>query len=199
MVWLEALDTDGPRGEEVTAEEYALLSAHDQGAVEHFRQTVAGREILVEEETWEELPAEEQGPVRHYRHERPRVAELEVIALGDNAVGLTQRLRNRATDLFEDIVLTVSTDGLYSSFYPLRLYDPLRNRNQLLVDLGARFWIDRIRLLKRPGCPHRLPAARIGRLRRPERQPRLGGLRGAPQQGGVPAARGAIPAAGRCG
>ena len=147
IVRLEALDTDGPRGEEVSAGEYSLLSPHDQGAIEHFRQTVAGREILVEEETWEELPAEEQGPVRHYRHERPRVAELEVISLGDNAVGLTQRLRNRATDLFEDIVLTVSTDGLYSSFYPLRLYDALRDRNQLLVDLGAKFWIDRIRLL----------------------------------------------------
>ncbi len=147
IVRLEALDTDGPRGEEVTGEEYALLSDHDRGAVEHFRQTVAAREILVDEETWGELPDEEQGPVRYYRHERPRVAELEVITLGDNAVGLTQRLRNRATDLFEDIVLTVSTDGLYSSFYPMRLYDPLRNRNQLLVDLGAKFWIDRLRLL----------------------------------------------------
>ena len=152
LVRLEALDTDGARGEEVTREEYALLSPLDQGVIEYFRQTVADREILVEQETYDALPEEEKGPIRHYRHERPRVAELEVYSLGDNVVSLTQRIRNQDTDLFENIVRTISSDGLFSSFYPLRVYDPLRDRNQLLIDLGARFWIDRIRLLTAEGA-----------------------------------------------
>ena len=147
LVRLEALDTDGPRGEEVSEEEYGALSPADKGAIEHFRVTVAGREIQVAEDTYVELPPEEQGPIRFYRHERPKVAEVEVLALGDNVVGLTQRIRNRDTDLFENILLNTSSDGQFSSFYDIRVYDPLQNRNQLLVDLKAKFWLDRIRLL----------------------------------------------------
>ena len=102
LVRLEALDTDGARGEEVSREEYGALSPEDTGTIEYFRLTVAGREIEVAEETYVELPPEEQGPVRFYRHERPKVAEVEVQSLGDNVVGLTQRIRSRASDLFED-------------------------------------------------------------------------------------------------
>ena len=149
FVRLEALDTDGPRGEELGngKDEYDALAPDDQGAIEHFRKTVAGRLILVEAESYENLPDEERGPVVYYRHERPRVAEIEVHSLGDNVVGVTQRIQNKNSDLFADIVLSTSTDGRYTSFYPLRVYDPLQDRNQVVLNLGAKFWLDRIRLL----------------------------------------------------
>ena len=149
FVRLEALDTDGPRGEELGGgkEEYDALAADDQGAIEHFRKTVTGRLILVEEESYENLPEEERGPIVYFRHERPRVAEIEVHSLGDNVVGVTQRIQNKNSDLFADIVLSTSTDGRYTSFYPLRVYDPLQERNQVVLNLGAKFWLDRVRLL----------------------------------------------------
>ena len=147
LVRFEALDTDGPRGEEVDVEIYQNLALEDRGAIDYFRQTVAGRNIPIDLETYEALPTEEKGPVRYYRHERPRLAELEVQTLGDNIVSLTQRILNRQSNLFTDIVLSLSTDGIFSSFYPLRVYDPLRHRNQVEVDLGAKYWLERIRLL----------------------------------------------------
>lgn len=147
VVRFEALDTNGPRGFEVSAQEYDNLPLADRGAVEYFRQTLSGRYIRIDQEAYETLPAAEKGPIRYFRHERPRLAELEVHALGDNVVNLTQRLRNRDMALFDNIVLSLSTDGLYSSFYPLRVYDPVQHKNQLEIDLGAKFWLDRIRLL----------------------------------------------------
>lgn len=147
VVRFQALDTDSTRGREVDSTAYQALPSRDQGVVEYFRQTVAGRQILVDQKTYEALPGEEKGAVHFFRRERPRLAELEVYTPGDNVVNLTQRLHNRDISLFENILLSLSTDGIFRSFYPMRIYDPVRDRNQLLIDLGARFWLDRIRLL----------------------------------------------------
>ena len=151
VVRFEALDTDGDRGRELGEEEYRDLAEEDRGTVEYFRQTVVGRQIPVDEETYLALPEEERGEIHYYRKERPRLAELEVYAPGDNIINLTQRLRNRDVDLFENILRSLTTDGFYRSFYPLRTYDQVRDKNQLEVDLGAKFWLDRIRLLTAQG------------------------------------------------
>lgn len=153
LVRVEVLDTDGPRGEEVDDGTYQGLSAEDKGAVDYFRQTVSGRQILIDEETYRELPEQEQGEVRYYRYERPRLAEIEVHALGDNLVTLTQRLRNRDLSLIQNLQRVLTTDGFFRSAYFLRPYDPLRDKNQLTVDLGAKFWVDRIRLLSMEAPP----------------------------------------------
>ena len=147
LVRFEALDSDGPRGEEVDSTAYQNLAPLDQGAIDYFRQTVAGRNIPIDLETYEALPTEEKAPIRYYRHERPGLAEVEVQTLGDNIISLTQRILNRESNLFTDIVLSLSTDGNFSSFYPLRVYDPLRHRNQVEVDLGAKYWIERVRMV----------------------------------------------------
>ena len=151
IVRFQALASDSTRGEEVDRATYEALSPADQGTVEYFRQTVIGRQILIDEQTHRDLPAEEQGQVRYFRRERPRLAELEVYTIGDNVVNLTQRLRNRDVSIFDNILLALATDGLFRSFYPLRIYDSVRDRNQLLIDLGARFWLDRVRLVSAEG------------------------------------------------
>jgi hypothetical protein len=151
VVRFEVLDTDGDRGREVGEEEYRDLAAEDRGAVEYFRQTVTGRQIPVDQETYLALPEEERGEIHYYRRERPRLAEVEVYTPGDNIINLTQRLRNRDVDLFENILRSLTTDGFYRSFYPLRTYDQVREKNQLEVDLGAKFWLDRIRLITAQG------------------------------------------------
>ena len=146
---IDVLDTDGPRAEEISAGTYAFLAEEDRGAIDHFRVTAIGREILVTERDYFDLPSEERGPVRYYRHERPRLAEVEVHSLGQNAVQLTQSEIERGADErgFDFLFRHIFSDGLYSSNFKVPLYDPVRDEGQLKVDLGAKYWLDRIKLL----------------------------------------------------
>ncbi|NKB69599.1 MAG: hypothetical protein GKR89_21220 [Candidatus Latescibacteria bacterium] len=147
FVRVDMLDSDGPRGALVDAETWGRLPVEDQGEIDYFRRTIAGRQIPVIRESYEELAPEEQGDIRYYRRERPRLAEIEVYSLGDNVITLTQRAQFAEGDFFEDLARRFTTDGLYSSAYTIRVYDPFRDRWQLQVDLGAKFWLERIRLL----------------------------------------------------
>jgi hypothetical protein len=153
FVRIEMLATDGSRGEEVTESEYQGLTPRDRGAIDHYLRTVAGREIRVVPTTYEELTDDERGPIRYYRWERPRLAEVEVLAAGDNVIGLTQKPEFAVGDFFQDIAKRFITDGLFSSSYFVRAYDPFRDRNQILIDLGARFWIERLRLISSRNPP----------------------------------------------
>lgn len=147
IVRIEALESDGVRGAEIDSAAHALLTAEDRGAIDHFRRTTAGRQIPVEQSVYYALPEGERGVVRYYRRERPRLAEVEVYALGDNAVRLT---RPDLDAFAKDATYRIQrpyTDGLFSTFANMLEYDELRDENQLAVDLGAPYWIDRIRLL----------------------------------------------------
>ncbi len=147
FVRIDMLATDGPRAEEVEEAEYVRLAPEDQGAIDYFRVTVIGREIPVERDSYLQLVPEQQGPVRFYRRERPRLAEVEVLSTGDNVIALTQRVLQQTGGFFDDLVLRFVTDGLLRTGITLREYDPFRDRDQLRIDLGGRFWLERIRLL----------------------------------------------------
>ncbi len=147
FVRVDLLGTDGPRAEEVDRLAYFRLPEQDRGAIDYFRVTVIGREIPVLRESYLQLSLEQQGPVRYYRKERPRLAEVEVEALGDNIIALTQRVKAESGDFFDDLVRRFVTDGLMRTGLTVREYDPFRDRDQLLIDLGARFWLERIRML----------------------------------------------------
>ena len=147
IVRIQALGSDGPRGAEIDRHTYLDLPLGERGAVDYFRRTVAGRQIRVEQDVYDALPAAEQGSIRHYRREHPRLAEVEVISLGDNAVRLTRPpIESRSTDSAARR-LRPYTDGLFSTFSHMLEYDPLRDENQLQIDLGAKYWLERIRLL----------------------------------------------------
>ena len=147
FVRIDVLETDGGRGQEVSAEKYEQLFELDRGTIDFFRTTVAGREISVLPDTYLQLPELEKGPVRYYRRERPKLAELEVIELGDNIVAMTQRELFQDQTLFSNLLRRQLTDGFHTSSFDLRPYDSVRDENQLEIDLGAKYWIDRIRLL----------------------------------------------------
>lgn len=133
------------------------MASSDRGAIDFFRRTVAGRQIPVNEEVYRALPIEEQGDVRYYRRERPRLAEVEVYTLGDNAVRLT---RPSLEVLSRDATARRQrsyTDGLFSTFINLLEYDSRRDKHQLVIDLGAQYWLDRIRLLSPDEPPPAYP------------------------------------------
>ena len=147
FVRVQLLDTDGPRGGEVSAHEYRDLPVEEQGAVDYYRRTSAGREIPVVAETYYELPEEERGRIRHYRRERPRLAEVEVWTLGDNVVAMLDPPDRYLSAREEEETQRYLTDGLHSSQHRILPYDDLRDRYKVRVDLGSRFWLDRVRLL----------------------------------------------------
>ena len=155
FVRIDVLDTDGSRAEEVGVEKYQQLSLEEQGAVDYFRTTVGGREISISQKVYEELPAEERGEIRYYRHEQPRLAEMEVYAIGENIISLTQRQRKREASEggFDFLFFRIFTDGLFSSWFPMRTYDPVTEENQLRIDLGAKYWLERIDLLSPESPP----------------------------------------------
>jgi hypothetical protein len=148
FVLVEALATDGVRGEEVAQVDHRALPATEQGAVDSFRRTVAGRQIRVEQQVYEALPAAEQGDIRYFRREHPRLAEVEVYTLGDNAVRLSRRLRVPVSDRNAASMRVIEpTDGVFRTYRPVLEYDPVRRQHQMEIDLGAQYWLDRVRML----------------------------------------------------
>jgi len=169
LVRIDALDSAGPRAEELGPKAYAALAPADQGAVDYFRLAPGGRQLAVSQETYQALPQAEQGPVRHYRRERPQLAEVEVYAFGDNIVGLTQRERKRDASEggFEFLLFRTFTDGLYASWFPMPLYNPFDDNSWVEIDLGARYWLERVSLL----CPANPPLAFQMRVSRGDLDP----------------------------
>ena len=155
FVRIDVLDTDGPNAEEVSPETYRNLPEEDRGATDHVLLTATGREITVTGEVYEGLSAEEQGPVRYYRQERPRLAEVEVEAVGENIVAISQSEREKAPSegRFDFLLFRTLTDGLFSSSMEIPRYDPVADEGQVEIDLGAKYWLDRILLLSPENPP----------------------------------------------
>ena len=124
------LGADGPRAEAVGELEYSRLPPQDRGAVAYFRVTVIGRQIPVLLESYLQLPPEQQGPVRFYRREHPRLAEVEVAALGDNVIALTQRALPEAGAFFADLARRFVPDGLMRPALTVPGYAPSRPPHQ---------------------------------------------------------------------
>jgi len=157
-VRIDVLATEGARAEEISQLQYESLSEEDRGEIDYFLQTSIGRLIAVSKNTYDDLPGQEKGPVRHYRRERPRLAEVEVFALGENIVSITQaeqRIERLKIGRYEFLLFQTFTDGLFSTNKDMLFYDAVQDKNQVEIDLGAKYWLDRVKLLS----PDRPPFA----------------------------------------
>ena len=140
-------DTRGGRSELIAEGEWLALPANERGDIVYFIRDQQGFEEPVAQEIYDSLEAERQGRKDHYRRERPRLAEVEVIALGDNIVTLTQRVLFEDQVFYSNFLRRQLTDGLHSTFFDLKVYDPFGNTNQVDMDLGAKYWINKVRLV----------------------------------------------------
>ena len=147
-IWIEVTDSAGDRAEGVTEEEYEDLSPEDRGAVLYFVEMFPGEEVVVTKGEYENLSSENRGSVRYYRRERPRLSEVSVRTVGDN-LALSFLDRGGSIDfagLSEGVVYAF--DGTFTSTWTARKYIPhLSTQHTLIVDLGALFWIDEIRIV----------------------------------------------------
>lgn len=135
------------KGKEVSNAEYEALPSGRQGLREYFRKTARGGVRMVSQEAYEKLPTKLRGMIRYYVKPQPSLVEVEVYAVGDNiAIGLMDRggsVDNPATK--QPTEQRSAVDGSFVS--NLRLTPDQNRPVQLVVDLGATFWTDDIRLI----------------------------------------------------
>jgi len=145
--------SDGVRGREVSEAEYLSLAPGEQGAVEYAKRLADGGEIQVDQDLYEELPAERRGSIRFYRRERPRLAELEVWTEGDEILGGTLARGGSASAPLQTLSLGGFIDGDLESFSrPFVGVVSLGadNDREVFFDLGSSYWIDSQRLVYGP-------------------------------------------------
>ena len=141
--------SDFDRGREVSPAQYEALPASDQGAVEFYKRQADGSETVVSPEIYELLTAEQQGPIRYFQRERPRLAELEVWAEGDEILtgtlargGYGTATQTAAINNLIDGQIESKVQFLYS-FGRGSFKDP---EGIVFFDLGAFYWIDAFRM-----------------------------------------------------
>ena len=141
--------SDFDRGREVSLAQYEALPASDQGAIEFYKRQADGSETVVSPEIYELLTAEQQGPIRYFQRERPRLAELEVWAEGDEILtgalargGYGTATQTAAINNLIDGQIESKVQFLYS-FGRGSFKDP---EGIVFFDLGAFYWIDAFRL-----------------------------------------------------
>ena len=144
------------RAEEIDVDEYERLPEEDRGAVEYMKLRRDGQILAVPAENYLRLPEDRQGPIRHYRRERPRLAELEIWEEGEDlARGLLDRGGSITTEPQLPVDPESMLDGdIFTSFpiTPFRADVPA-----LSVDLGSFYWIESVRFVNNlRGAGHRM-------------------------------------------
>ena len=164
-------DSDRRKGRRVSQAEYESLSQEHQGDVEYFRRRPSGKLTLLKtKEDWLRLAGTDgQGPAVHYRHERPRLAEVEVWSVGDNiGTGVLER-GGRVTsdenngsesavvdgDYFGEVLYWPAVGGYNPNL--LLPSEPVDFERQLIVDLGGAYFLDNIRVLQMAPVAHTKP------------------------------------------
>ncbi len=142
--------SDFDRGREMGRQEYEALPLAERGMVEYYKRLSGGREVGVRQAVYEQLAPERQGSIRHFRRERPRLAELEVWAEGDEVlVGTFERGGNMALPGGEDVNLRSFVDGdlvTDSNLIIGKVVQVAEPERSLIFDLGSTFWVDTQRM-----------------------------------------------------
>ena len=155
-------DSDFGKARRVSPADYESLPPENRGGIEYFRRRPSGSlTLLTGVEDWDALTgSESQGPAIYYRRELPRLAEIEVWAIGDNigtgvlerGGALTSGDNNGSEaavvdgDFFGEVLYWPAVGG----FNPDRLLpsEPVDRERQLLINLGGAYFLDNIRVLQ---------------------------------------------------
>ena len=144
------------RGREIDADEYERLqagSSDEAGAVDFMKMLSDGTELSVSEESHVRLSDDKRGPIRHYRRERPRLAELEVWVAGEDlanhlverggGISSNPRFKGSSDHMFDGDVITYMR-VCYAIHVPGGVREP-----EIVADLGSTFWVKGVRWILR--------------------------------------------------
>ena len=145
--------THDDRGREVTAAEYNELSVNDRGVIEYYKYLLDGGQLLVDQEVYEKLSEDKRAGIRHFRRERPRLAEIEVWGEGDEILNGTVYRGGHMFTTEPGVALGPFIDGKRESSSRIvwgiggwRGGTTEINNRELFFDLGTFFWIDTHRI-----------------------------------------------------
>ncbi len=141
--------TDGIRGRQVTETEYGELPAGERGAIEYYKHLRNGGELQVDQDVYEMLSAEKQAGIRHFRRERPRLAEIEVWGEGDEILSGTVTRGGFISTTEPGVSLGPFIDGRRETSSIIvwgvggwtGATTEINNR-ELVFDLGTFYWVD---------------------------------------------------------
>ena len=142
-------DSKFDKFERVSHEDYFSLPAEDRGGIDYYVLDALGGETRMDEETFYRVGPQRQGQRVYYRRERPRLADVEVWAQGDN-IALEVIEGGGRADLSGAAEADAGFDGLFDTAFlqPVWVADArYANRGILTLDLGAVFWLNRFRML----------------------------------------------------
>ena len=141
--------TDGERGRQVTEAEYEELPVSDRGAIEYYKYLLDGSELLVDQDVYEKLSPGKRASIRHFRRERPRLAEIEVWGEGDEILSGTVVRGGYIKTTEPGVALGPFIDGRRESSSIVvwgvggwtGATTEINNR-ELFFDLGTFYWVD---------------------------------------------------------
>ena len=149
-------DTRGGRGRLIGEEEWLALDPNERGDIVYFAEDKVGfEEPIVEKEKSEEkavyeaLSQERQGRKEFYIRERPRLADIEVWGWGDNvSTGIISGGGNITVTGSSATSPGAAFDGDFKSVFQHAVRERVSfiERGILIIDLGATFWLDAMRL-----------------------------------------------------
>ena len=141
--------TAGDRGRQVTQVEYDELPVSERGAVEYYKTLLAGGELQVDQEVYEKLSEDKRAGIRYFRHERPRLAEIEVWGEGDEILSGTVSRGGYIFTTEPGVALGPFIDGRRETSSIIvwgvggwtGATTEINNR-ELFFDLGTFYWLD---------------------------------------------------------
>jgi hypothetical protein len=144
---IQITDSKFDKFKEISQREYLDLPVGDQGGIDYFIVNAVGKETKVDKAVFDQVPAARQSRLAYYQRERPRLADIEVWAQGNNiALGIIEG--GGSVELLGPRPATAGFDGLFDTRFKQEIWqiDPrFGDRGTLTIDLGAVFWIDQLR------------------------------------------------------
>jgi hypothetical protein len=141
-------DTRGGRSRLISEDQWQALDPADQGDIVYFVQDKSGFEEPVDKAAFDVLPLERQGHKDFYIRERPRLADIEVWGWGDNiGPGAISGNGNAAVSGGSSNPGAAFDGDFKTTFqHSIREKISLVERGILIIDMGATFWLDSMRL-----------------------------------------------------
>ena len=146
---IQITDSKFGKFKEISEREYLDLPVGDQGGIDYFIVNAIGKETKVDKEVFDQVAAERRSRLVYYQRERPRLADIEVWTQGNNiSLGIIEG--GGSVDLLGPLTAAEGFDGLFETRFRQEIWQPdprFEDRGTLIIDLGAVFWIDQLRLV----------------------------------------------------
>ena len=134
------------RARQIDEDQWNALLPSERGDVVHHIRDEAGFEEPVTQDIYDTLPAQQQGRKDYYIHERPRLAEVEVWGWGDNLSPVLIG-GGGSVNFTGPEVPAGGFDGDWNTTFRMPAWFSTNPTAGILtVDIGARIWLDAMRL-----------------------------------------------------